>query len=81
MHACHPITYIYGMHVHQRKARPTVTILKNTSSSTIVINRLEKKGREKNIEMKERILDLYVYDSWDHPVGHRHLDTTLIVVN
>lgn len=22
--------------------------------------------------MKERILVLYVYDSWDHPVGHRH---------
>jgi hypothetical protein len=21
--------------------------------------------------MKERILVLYVHDSWDHPVGHR----------
>jgi hypothetical protein len=41
------------MHVHQRKARPTVTILKNTSSSKIVINRLERE-REGGKRKKHR---------------------------
>jgi hypothetical protein len=70
--ACTPATlsrtYMVYMFIKDN-ARPTVTILKNTSSSTIVINRLERE--EKKVEMKERILVLYVYDSWDHPVGHR----------
>jgi hypothetical protein len=68
-------------HVHiwdacsSKKSATDCYNIENTSSSTIVINRLEREregeGREKNMKMKEGILVLYVYDSWDHPVGHR----------
>ena len=56
------------MFIKDERARPTVTILKNTSSSPIVINRLGR-GNARD-DMKEEIFDLDVHDSWDHPVGH-----------
>ncbi len=75
--ACTPATlsrtYMVYMFIKEN-VRPTVTILKNTSSSTIVINRLERmRGTRKKKyiceDEREDFSFICVYDSWDHPVG------------
>jgi hypothetical protein len=76
----HPITYIYDMHVHQREERLTDRLLKNTSSSMIVINRLEKE----KTTWKKGFFGLYVCLFWDFlnkkDCWHRRIPINRLVV-